>query len=977
MYYKSDTNDYKDFLLKMDEHRSKTVYAKITALKFDESPIESIEGRVSQGTLNIDGNSALRRTCSLTFVAQNFDFNNYYWGLNTKFKLEIGLENFVDETMPKIIWFEQGIFIISSFNVSHSTNSLTISLQGKDKMCLLNGEVGGALESSVDFGTIEEVAQDGSITYTKISLENIIRNMIHQYGREPYNNIIINDLDTIGLELLQYRYTTPMYLYRTVDLGNGESPLYDNMLMETNKATYYIMDENGEKKPIKLSELTESHLDILTDPLINEMNNPDPVYDEQGNAFIFTKIQFGDTSGYRTTKLIYAGDLIAAAGDTITSILDKIKNMLGQFEYFYDINGKFTFQKKRSYANTLWTPINNSDDNKEYVENLYNSYPVTYTFSSSNLISAFQNSPNLTNIRNDYSIWGERKGTADNTIPIHLRYAIDKKPTFYRSYDGEKIYSIEKKEEWEIVEEITKEILEILYSYEKTPNPNGLSEDWWTVHEWAEYYKQLTGETPKGRITDYATEVVEFNIHDYFPSDTKWKREHNKNVNNNWKGKYMFLFDIYRDDPELGIESFEHNSTSKNLYSPSSSCGHNYDHFLSQYENGIISYFYKPVIPTAVIQEEILKRVITKVKNYNCDWREIIYQMACDYLQYAFDDNGTPNDEFLLTVAKNNPDLFPTGITGYEQYYIDLQGFWRQLYYPYIQQYLDVKLEESIENLTDIEVDIKKVEFLIKQKKDEIEKAEKTAKEYQTSITSYTTKIKEEQKKEKPNQTNINSWTKSKERAEQYLNETNKIISDKKYELLQLETKLKELESIKENYCYDKESKFLYWNHAVYQNPEVLNFWFDFLDEDGELSQFGVQSIGIRSKVINDSNIKAIYFRETPDVIFIDPQEKIEGRLPGYKYIQVQNIESMFSISAQGKSAKTLLEELLYQHGYCIESVNITAVPIYYLEPNTRIFLSDKKTSIEGDYIINKITIPLNYNGLMTISASKAAKSIL
>ena len=149
------------------------------------------------------------------------------------------------------------------------------------------------------------------------------------------------------------------------------------------------------------------------------------------------------------------------------------------------------------------------------------------------------------------------------------------------------------------------------------------------------------------------------------------------------------------------------------------------------------------------------------------------------------------------------------------------------------------------------------------------------------------------------------------------------------------------------------------------------------LDEDGELNQFNVQSIGIRSKVVNDSNIKAIYFRETPDVIFMNPNDNVEGRLSGYKYIQVQNIESMFSISAQGKSAKTLLEELLYQHGYCIEGATITAVPIYYLEPNTRIFLSDKETSIEGDYIINKITIPLNYGGMMTIAASKAAKSIL
>jgi hypothetical protein len=47
--------------------------------------------------------------------------------------------------------------------------------------------------------------------------------------------------------------------------------------------------------------------------------------------------------GYRLTDLIYPGDLIANVGETITSVLDKIKNMFGDFEYFYDVDGKFIF----------------------------------------------------------------------------------------------------------------------------------------------------------------------------------------------------------------------------------------------------------------------------------------------------------------------------------------------------------------------------------------------------------------------------------------------------------------------------------------------------------------------------------------------------------------------------------------------------------------------------------------------------------
>ena len=84
----------------------------------------------------------------------------------------------------------------------------------------------------------------------------------------------------------------------------------------------------------------------------------------------------------------------------------------------------------------------------------------------------------------------------------------------------------------------------------------------------------------------------------------------------------------------------------------------------------------------------------------------------------------------------------------------------------------------------------------------------------------------------------------------------------------------------------------------------------------------------------------------------------------------------MFSISGQGKSAKDKLDELIYQHGYCIESATITAIPIYYLEPNVRIYIHDEDTNLDGEYIISKITLPLAYNGTMSITATKAAESL-
>jgi hypothetical protein len=57
--------------------------------------------------------------------------------------------------------------------------------------------------------------------------------------------------------------------------------------------------------------------------------------------------------------------------------------------------------------------------------------------------------------------------------------------------------------------------------------------------------------------------------------------------------------------------------------------------------------------------------------------------------------------------------------------------------------------------------------------------------------------------------------------------------------------------------------------------------------------------VGSRPKSINDSNVKSIYFRETPAVVFTDDITS-EKQLTGYRYIQIPMhlMDSMFTISA-------------------------------------------------------------------------------
>ena len=165
----------KDFLKKLDNINHKEIFARLTSLNFVEMPIEQIEGKITGGSINLDGSSSSRRTCNLTMVAKDVNINEFYWGLTHKIKVEIGVINTVDPEYDNIIWFNQGIFIISTFNVSLTVNNYTITLNAKDKMSLLNGDLGGNLFAQTDFANIENYDNIYEIRQTNIILEPLIR----------------------------------------------------------------------------------------------------------------------------------------------------------------------------------------------------------------------------------------------------------------------------------------------------------------------------------------------------------------------------------------------------------------------------------------------------------------------------------------------------------------------------------------------------------------------------------------------------------------------------------------------------------------------------------------------------------------------------------------------------------------------------------------------------------------------------------
>ena len=67
------------------------------------------------------------------------------------------------------------------------------------------------------------------------------------------------------------------------------------------------------------------------------------------------------------------------------------------------------------------------------------------------------------------------------------------------------------------------------------------------------------------------------------------------------------------------------------------------------------------------------------------------------------------------------------------------------------------------------------------------------------------------------------------------------------------------------------------------------------------------------------------------------------------------------------------IKMMLHEYTSYNESITIQSIPIYHLEPNTRIGVRDVDSDIYGDYMINSISVPFDINGTMSISAIRAA----
>lgn len=395
--YLSDT----DFLKELSKIPVKTYFVHITVLSWDEQPVTAIEGRVISANFNIDGQSSVRRTANLSIaldqnMTQIMDAENVL-SINKKINVQIGYYNNT-QSYPEynILWFPLGTYIVISCATSESDSGLVASLQLQDKMCLLNGFAGGTIPAAADLHLIDTLDEDGNPITIYPTIYQIIQELVHHWGGEQLGKIIISDLDNRVKRVMKWNLNKPLYYIEAA--GND----------------FYATSE---------SELEKYK-------------------DTQSTVSVFSK---GKDVGYVYTDFIFPGELIADAGSSVTDNLDKIIQVLGNYEYFYDLDGNFIFQEKKNYFNNaqslyILEAANNQQLVPDYIasqnnENKLMAYLInmasgtsTFTFEDSRLIKSYSNTPQYGAIKNDFVIWGIRTTSDGYEIPLRYHLAIDTIP---------------------------------------------------------------------------------------------------------------------------------------------------------------------------------------------------------------------------------------------------------------------------------------------------------------------------------------------------------------------------------------------------------------------------------------------------------------------------------------------------------------------------------------------------------------------
>lgn len=226
--------------------KSRNMKIKVDVLNFDFQTINSLEGRVVDGSIGVDANSDIRRTCNLTLVVDQSDKmispGGELW-LDKFIKVYTGMDN--PRNNNTTVWWNMGIFLINNPNSVYNVNTNSVTFEGLDLMAKLTGRRNGQLPAVTTMVPAES------------DIADVVKQIITQLG--GFEKYIIED---VGYKI---PYDIKKEMGSTIyDLLVEIRDLYANweMFFDVDGVFHWQQIPDGENEPIIID------FDQLTQALI-------------------------------------------------------------------------------------------------------------------------------------------------------------------------------------------------------------------------------------------------------------------------------------------------------------------------------------------------------------------------------------------------------------------------------------------------------------------------------------------------------------------------------------------------------------------------------------------------------------------------------------------------------------------------------------------------------------------------------------
>ena len=212
-----------DFLLY--KQRNLPIYLKINLLNSNRKIIDSIEGVVTSCSIQIDANSAIRRTANISFYIKDNTYianpNSRIW-IDKLAKLYVGYLYFKTN---EIIWYDLGLYTFSDTNFSYDASSKFGSVSCVDLMATLNGDKGGKINagsivipanSVIRDAIISIITQNGGVSqyYVESVPDNTPYDLSFPNGSTVYD--ITSKIQNLYPSYQQYFDVEGTYIYESI-----------------------------------------------------------------------------------------------------------------------------------------------------------------------------------------------------------------------------------------------------------------------------------------------------------------------------------------------------------------------------------------------------------------------------------------------------------------------------------------------------------------------------------------------------------------------------------------------------------------------------------------------------------------------------------------------------------------------------------------------------------------------------------------